>query len=94
MPRLSIVCDIDTMTSEGRPAPAAIVHLPDPDLRIIRVPRGMQSGASSVMIEIPLPDGRVLLAETSMALFLACAAAFVGAEERAATPPAPTGAPS
>lgn len=49
-------------------------------LAIARLPRGMASGRSSVAIRVDLPDGRVVVAETSMALFLACAGAFKAAE--------------
>ena len=50
-------------------------------LAIARLPRGMASGRSSVAIRVDLPDGRVVVAETSMALFLACAGAFMAAED-------------
>ncbi len=76
MPELKIVLDVDTEFGK-RPVPAdKIIHLPDPDMTFARIPRGMQSGKSSVMIDIRLPDGRVVMAETSMALFLAAAKAF------------------
>ena len=60
------------------------------DLAIARLPRGMASGRSSVAIRVDLPDGRVVVAETSMALFLACAGAFKAAEEaeQPSVPPA------
>lgn len=37
---------------------------------------GMQSGAPSVAFSFGLPDGRTVFAETSYALFMACAKAF------------------
>jgi hypothetical protein len=37
---------------------------------------GMKSGAPSVSIGIPLPDGRWVFAQTSLRLFLACAEAL------------------
>lgn len=40
------------------------------------LPAGMASGAPSVAICVPLPNGRVVIAETSLALFLTAADAF------------------
>lgn len=40
------------------------------------MPRGMQSGKASVMFCFTLPDGKVVLVETSLAVFLAAAQAF------------------
>jgi hypothetical protein len=39
-----------------------------PPIQIAGLRRGMASGASSVMIRIDLPDGRTVIAETSLAL--------------------------
>jgi hypothetical protein len=47
-----------------------------------RVPGGMASGNSSVGISAPLPDGKHLLIELSMANFQGVATVFRGAEER------------
>lgn len=38
---------------------------------------GMQSGKTSVALVIPLPDGSIVFAETSLALFVGAARAFV-----------------
>lgn len=43
---------------------------------VAALPGGMQSGKPSVTLRFDLPDGRVLIAETSMALFLSAARAF------------------
>lgn len=40
------------------------------------LPAGMASGAPSVMLRLDLPDGRVVLAETSLKLFLSAADAL------------------
>lgn len=48
--------------------PARVVHLPDPVMHIASLPGGMTSGAASVCIRIDLPDGRIVLAETSLRL--------------------------
>ena len=46
------------------------------DMTVGGLPRGMTSGNPSVAIRIDLPDGRVVVAETSLRLFLAAAAAL------------------
>ncbi len=46
------------------------------------LPAGMSSGAPSVMIRLDLPDGRIVLAETSAALFVSAGAAVRGAAAR------------
>lgn len=60
-----------------------ILHLTDPNLSIARIPKGMQSGRSSVMIRIDLPNGTVIVAESSMANFLNCARIFAACESNA-----------
>jgi hypothetical protein len=81
MPALSIILDVDTQPPRDI-KPENIIHLPDPQMTFARIPRGMTSGKSSVMVEIVLPDGRVVLAETSMALFQQAARAFAIADAK------------
>ena len=51
-----------------------------PSLRRIGIlPQGMQSGRASVAFVIDLPDGRKLMAETSLALFRIAARAIEAA---------------
>lgn len=50
----------------------------DPPIQIAAVEGGMQSGAPSVAIRIDLPDGRIVVAETSLRLFQMAAAALLG----------------
>ncbi len=50
--------------------------------KVLRLPRGMQGGRSSVALLIRTADGRHILGQTSMRLFLTAAAAFIGAEKR------------
>jgi hypothetical protein len=45
------------------------------------LPGGMTSGRASVGIRIDLPDGRFVVAQTSLALFRAAVAAFNGREQ-------------
>lgn len=54
-----------------------IIHLGDGShIEIAALSQGMQSGRPSIAIRIDLPDGNVVIAETSMALFLSAASAF------------------
>lgn len=43
---------------------------------VVALPRGMVGGRPSVAFKIDLPDGRTVMAETSMRLFLMAARAF------------------
>lgn len=45
-------------------------------IRVGALPVGMRSGKTAVEIAIPLPDGTVILTETSLALFLMAAKAL------------------
>ena len=60
-----------------------LAWLTNAPLSISRLPEGMVGGRSSVAIRIDLPDGRTVVAETTMRLFLGCADAFKAAEEKA-----------
>lgn len=71
MPVLTIIKDIDT--SENNP----LKDLTEDDVIIVpnnttitigTLSKGMQSGKTSVSIIIPLPNGKTLFAETSLAL--------------------------
>ena len=55
-----------------------LVHLGNdaPPLRVGALAGGMASGRTSVAFGFELPDGRVVLAETSLRLFLAAADAL------------------
>lgn len=60
--------------------PTKVVHLIDVPVAVARLPGGMASGASRVAIRLPLPDGRALILETSLALFVAAGKSLEGAE--------------
>jgi hypothetical protein len=47
----------------------AIIETTTP-IQVIRVPKGMDSGASALILRIDLPDGRVVAAKTTAKLFL------------------------
>ncbi len=55
--------------------PADVIHVQE-QITIACLPGGMGSGKESVSILITLPDGRTVLAETSLQLFQATARAF------------------
>jgi hypothetical protein len=48
-----------------------IIHTTD--VHVAGLEGGMGSGAPSIALRIDLPDGRSVVAETSLALFLTCA---------------------
>jgi len=52
-----------------------VIHTKDP-IGVTVLKGGMESGKPSVAFRIDLPDGTVILAETSLALFLTAADAF------------------
>lgn len=59
---------------KGTP-PDKIVHVTDP-ITVAGLTGGMTSGKPSVALLVPLPDGRTVVAETSLALFLTAADAL------------------
>lgn len=59
-----------------------VIHLQGHSMQVARMPGGMSGGRSSVSVRIDLPDGRVVIAETSMRLFLSAADAFRAKEDQ------------
>lgn len=82
MPAMTINLDGDKCWPdlEGKVGTDQVIHLGNdaPPIGLAVLPGGMSSGKPSVMFRIDLPDGRALLAETSMALFLTAADAMKG----------------
>ena len=69
--------DLQTLKHQGK-----LITAMGPEAGAIRIgalPGGMKSGKTSIAIAVPLPDGTLLLTETSLELFLAAAAAFKAA---------------
>lgn len=62
--------DGDGAYSDLRERTADIIHLGEgaPPIGLTALAGGMTSGRASVMLRIDLPDGRVVLAETSLRL--------------------------
>jgi hypothetical protein len=72
MPAMKIHMNADGCWPDLPPRPDE----PTEDVEVACMPHGMQSGAPSVFIRINEPDGRVTIAQTSLALFLQAADAF------------------
>jgi hypothetical protein len=67
-----------------------LIHITEP-IEVAALHHGMESGRPSVAFLIPLPDGRTVVAETSMQLFHAAARGFAarfGWQDRPDPPPA------
>lgn len=78
---------------KGKIGTEAVVHVGDGshvELALLRA--GMTSGASSVMFRFDLPDGRVVLFETSLAIFTTAAAALAAKDQAWAAESKPKGA--
>lgn len=75
MPALNVHLDGDTCRPDLIEKRDQIVHVTD-GMEVAALPGGMESGRPSVALRIPLPDGQVVIAETSMRLFLGAARAF------------------
>lgn len=84
MPSLSILLDVDEVGFRGLSGVPArkVIHLAnDAQIEIGTMRAGTAAGRDSVAICIPLPDGRVVITETTAALFLTAAAAITGWQE-------------
>jgi hypothetical protein len=71
--------DLQPLALEGQLLQAMGPDAPAIEVALLR--GGMVSGAPSVTIRINLPDGRVVLTETSLQLFLAAADALRAAAQ-------------
>jgi hypothetical protein len=91
MPHLTIKLDVDERgfdalsgmgTAADGIAAGRVIHLgDDANIEVGTLRAGMQSGKDSVALCFALPDGKVVLAETSAELFLATARAISGWQE-------------
>lgn len=77
MPSLDINLDGDNAWPDLRTKQDNIIHLTD-GMKLCALDGGMSSGKPSVAIRIDLPDGRIVIAETSARLFVMAAAGIVG----------------
>ena len=77
MPIIHLILDGDNAFADLRDREADIIHLTD-DFTVSALEGGMTSGNASLVIRIDLPDGRVVLQETSVALWHTVDAALRG----------------
>ncbi len=79
MPQMTLNLDGDNAWPDLRDMPSnKIVWLPETAMiQVAALDGGMSSGKPSVTFRIDLPDGRVVLAQTSARLFVMAAAAIV-----------------
>lgn len=75
MPNLDIRMEGDNAWPDLAVRQGDIINVTD-TLGVTFLEGGMQSGAGSVAIRLDLPDGKVVIAETSWALFAMAARAF------------------
>ncbi len=68
MPALTIISD-GTKTKANPPIDLNTAIHVQSTITVIGMPHGMESGDPSIMLRIPLPDGREVIAETSLRLF-------------------------
>lgn len=79
MPSLRIVLDPERTGLGLDVHPSKVIHLAgDGEIVVSGLSDGMTSGAPSMMFGFKLPDGRVVIAETSWRLFAAAFKAFAG----------------
>jgi hypothetical protein len=91
MPHLTITLDVDQRgfdalsgmgTAAAGVAAGKVIHLGnDAQIEVGTLRQGMQSGKDSVALCFTLPDGKVVIAETSAELFLATARAIIAWQE-------------
>lgn len=77
MPVLNIIQDGDNCWPDlPEKEVLNLMHTNAPPISLAALPGGMQSGRTSISIRIDLPDGRVLLTETSLRLLQVACRAF------------------
>ncbi len=81
MTSVNVVLDIDDWQSRPQVPKENIVNVQE-GVQIVRIPKGMESGASCVAVVAPLPDGKLLFLEMSLANLQLAMAAIQGAESR------------
>ena len=80
MPQINVIIDGDGAGADLKPDDT--IFLEDAAWTLIRLRGGMTSGRSSLMLRIELPDGKTLLAQTSLGAWQMATAALKGAELR------------
>ncbi len=75
MAQLTVLLDGNNCWNDLKDKPDKIVHVTE-GIQIALLQTGMQSGKASVALRINLPDGRVVIVETSLALLSVTVGAF------------------
>jgi len=70
MPVITVILEGDNAWPDLRGKEARIIHLTDALWEIATLKAGMKSGLPSASLRLDLPDGRVVIAETSVAALL------------------------
>jgi len=73
MPGIQVILDGDGSMPDLADRMDDVIHLTGSEISFHALKTGMTSGKSSVAIRVNLPDGKVVVAETSMRLFLEAA---------------------
>lgn len=63
--------DVAQLAEQGK-----LIHLRETPWSLAALAMGMRSGRTSIALRLDLPDGRTLIAETSLGLLLGAARAF------------------
>lgn len=76
MPVIDLRLDGDAAFPDLRDNPKVVVVDNATKWTVARLSAGMESGAPSLVLRLDLPDGQIILAETSQATWVAAARAF------------------
>lgn len=77
MPIIKLILDGDNAFFDLAGRESDIIHRTTP-FTVVSLPRGMRAGHPSLAIRVGLPEGKVLIQETSVAAWLAVARALEG----------------
>ena len=71
MPAIRVILGGENVWPDLRGQKSRVIHLPDTPWQLATLEKGMVSGAPSAALRLDLPDGRVVIAETSIMALLA-----------------------
>jgi hypothetical protein len=76
VPIIHLILDGDNAWPELAAPDSGVVHLPDAPWGLAAIEGGMASGLPSLALRLDLSDGRVVVAETSLAAWVAATVAL------------------
>ena len=90
-PVMTIILEGDRAFSQDEIGDKQIIHLSEhsPPIKVALLEGGMASGKASVAFGLDIGDGKFVIAETSLELFLSAARAFEARTGQGADGPAP-----